>query len=91
MLSPFRFDEELSPQEFEILGRLSLRWSHIDHMIANCLKIILGLDDDQAKIMVFPLTSELRLRKIEELTKLKSLPSESKNGVSRTARGDAGN
>lgn len=76
MLSPFRFDEELSPQEFEILGRLSLRWSHIDHMIANCLKNILGLDDDQAKIMVFPLTSELRLRKIEELTKLKSLPSD---------------
>ncbi len=36
--SPFRFEAKLSAEAFEKLGRLSLRWSHIDHMIANCLK-----------------------------------------------------
>jgi hypothetical protein len=74
--SPFRFDEELSSQDYERLGRLSLRWSHIDHMIANCLKVILHLDDDQARIMIFPLTADLRLQRIEELTRLKPLPSD---------------
>jgi hypothetical protein len=62
LTSPFRFDKELSSEDFERLGRLSLRWSHIDHMLANCLKILLRLDDNQARIMIFPLTSELRLQ-----------------------------
>ena len=70
LASPFRFDKELSSDDFERLGRLSLRWSHIDHMIANCLKVLLGLNEDQARIMIFPLTSELRLQRIEELTDL---------------------
>lgn len=76
LASPFRFDKELSSDDFEKLGRLSLRWSHIDHMIANCLKVLLGLNEDQARIMIFPLTSELRLQRIEELTRLKPLPSD---------------
>jgi hypothetical protein len=76
LTSPFRFDGELSAKEFERLGRLSLRWSHIDHMIANCLKIILRLDEDQARIMIFPLTADARLQRIEALTKLNPLPSD---------------
>jgi hypothetical protein len=75
LASPFRFDEELPAKDFERLGRLSLRWSHIDHMIANCLKILLGLDEDQAMIMIFPLTSEVRLQRIEQLTKLRPMRS----------------
>jgi hypothetical protein len=75
LTSPFRFDTELSKEDFERLGRLSLRWSHIDHMIANCLKVLLGLDEAQAKIMIFPLTADLRVQKIEKLVKLKPLPS----------------
>ena len=73
--SPFRFDTELSQEDFERLGRLSLRWSHIDHMIANCLKVLLGLDEDQARIIIFPLTSDLRLQRMDKLAKLKPLPS----------------
>jgi hypothetical protein len=42
LASPFRFDKELSSDDFEKLGRLSLRWSHIDHMMANCLKVLLA-------------------------------------------------
>ena len=74
--SPFRFDTELSSEDFERLGRLSLRWSHIDHMIANCLKLQLGLDEDQARAMIFPLSTELRLQRMNELAKLKALPSD---------------
>jgi hypothetical protein len=74
LASPFRFDEELSAKEFERLGRLSLRWSHIDHMIANCLKLQLGLNDDQARVMIFPLSAEMRLQRMNELAKLKALP-----------------
>ena len=73
--SPFRFDTKLSPADFETLGRLSLRWSHIDHMIANCLKLQLRLDDDQARVMIFPLTTDHRLQRIEALTKLNPMPS----------------
>ena len=73
--SPFRFDTELSSADFEKLGRLLLRGSHIDHMIANCLKLQLNPDEDQAKVMIFPLTTELRLQRMNELAKLKALPS----------------
>jgi hypothetical protein len=74
--SPFRFDTELSSGDFERLGRLLLRWSHIDHLIANCLKLQLGLDEDQARVMIFPLSTELRLQRMNELAKLKALPSD---------------
>ena len=44
-------------------------------MIANCLKLQLGLDEDQARLMIFPLSTELRLQRMNELAKLKALPS----------------
>ena len=71
LASPFRFDKELSPEDFERLGRLLLRWSHIDHMIANCLKLQLGLDEDQARLMIFPLSTELRLQRMNSSQSLK--------------------
>jgi hypothetical protein len=67
LASPFRFDTQLSSEDFEKLGRLAMRWSHIDHMIANCLKRQLGLDDDQARIMIFPLSTEVRLQRMKAL------------------------
>jgi hypothetical protein len=72
--SPFRFEENLTPEDFQKIGQLSLRWSHIEHIIANCLKAILRLSDKEAVVIVFPLSFDLRLQRIDQLRKLKALP-----------------
>jgi hypothetical protein len=74
--SPFRFETDLTPEDFQKLGKLSLRWSHIDHVIANCLKRLLRLSDDEAVVVVFPLTTDHRLQRIRALSKLNPLPTE---------------
>ena len=71
--SPFQYDTWLAPAEFQKLGELSLRWSHLDHIIGNCLSDILKLSPEQAVIMVFPLSAEYRLQKIKELSKIKKI------------------
>ena len=76
--TPFRFEAELSDQEFQKIGQLSLRWSHIEHIIGNCLKVMLGLPDDQAVVMVFPLSLSQRLDRMSELADLKPLNPEAK-------------
>jgi hypothetical protein len=53
--SPFWFEDKLTSEDYQTLGKLSLRWSHIDHSIANSLKRMLNLTDDEARVMVFPL------------------------------------
>lgn len=74
--SPFRFDKELSSADFEFFGRLLLRVSHIDHMIANCLKLLLRLDDDEAVVMIFPLSTDHRLQRIRKLVSRTPLPTQ---------------
>jgi hypothetical protein len=49
--SPFWFEGKLTPEDYQKLGKLSLRWSHIDHLIANCLKKLLRLTDDEARLV----------------------------------------
>jgi hypothetical protein len=65
---PYAFDPELTPEEYQKLGELSLRWSHIEHVIGQCLKTMLRLSDDEATIMVFPLTLEHKLQRMHRLT-----------------------
>ena len=72
--SPFWFESKLTDEDYQKLGKFSLRWSHIDHLIANCLKKMLCLSDDEARIVVFPLNAATRLQRIRELQKLNSLP-----------------
>jgi len=64
---PFSIEPELTAEEFCRIGQLTLRWSHIDHIIGNSLKAALGLSDEQATIMVFPLTMEARLDRLKNL------------------------
>jgi hypothetical protein len=45
--SPFWFEDKLTPEGYQKIGKLSLRWSHIDHLIANCPKKLLRLSDDE--------------------------------------------
>jgi hypothetical protein len=58
---PFEYD--LTESELAKLGTLSLTWSHTEHMIGNCLKMVLNLSDDDAILMVFPLSLEHRLQR----------------------------
>jgi hypothetical protein len=41
--SPFRYEKNFTAKDYETLGKLWLRWSHIDHVLANCLKRLLRL------------------------------------------------
>jgi hypothetical protein len=72
--SPFRFEADLTAEDYQKIGQLSLRWSHIDHMIAQSLKALLRLTDKEAAVVVFPLTTDIRLTRIRELQRLKPLP-----------------
>ena len=55
------------------IGHLSVKWSHHEHIIGNCLKVILRLSDDEARIVVFPLSLEQRMVRIGELAEIGSL------------------
>lgn len=74
--TPFGFEPKLSNQEFEKLGRFACRWSHIEHIIGNCLRRLLNFDPKQATAMIFPLSLDIRMSRIGELVKLKPLSPE---------------
>ncbi len=74
--SPFWFEGKLTPEDYQKLGKLSLRWSHIDHLIANCLKKLLRLTDDEARLVVFPLSTDIRLARMRDLQELNPLPTQ---------------
>jgi hypothetical protein len=72
--APFQYDVELTAEEYQKLGELSLRWSHIEHVIGSCLKAMLRLSDDEATVMVFPLPLEHKLQRLNRLMKTKKHP-----------------
>jgi len=72
--SPYNFEPALTDQEYAKLGVLTLRWSHIEHILGNCLKVILRLTDEEAVIMVFSLGADQRAERINQLAKLVPLP-----------------
>jgi hypothetical protein len=74
--SPFRYEPNFTVKDYETLGKLMLRWSHIDHVIANCLKRLLRLSEDEGQVIVFQLDSKVRLDRIRKLQKLSPLPTE---------------
>jgi hypothetical protein len=71
--SPFRYEKNFTDKDYETLGKLSLRWSHIDHVIANCLKRLLRLNDDEAQAVVFQINAHERFERILKLDELKPL------------------
>jgi hypothetical protein len=66
--SPYRFDPELTDQEYAKLGVLSLRWSTTEHILGNCLRILLRLSMEEAVVVVFPMNLEQRINRIDELS-----------------------
>lgn len=71
--SPWRYEENLTPADFQKIGELLLRCSHIEHVLGNCLKTLLRLTDDEAVIMVFPLSIEQRFQRIKQAAALVDL------------------
>jgi hypothetical protein len=71
--TPFHFEADLSAEDYRKIGQLSLRWSQTEHIVGNCLKVMLRLSDDEAIAMVFPLSLEMRLARIEALAQINPL------------------
>ena len=64
---PFSFGATLRPDELAQLGQLSLRWSGIELVVGHCLKSMLRLTEEEADVVVFPLSVEQRLQKIRAI------------------------
>jgi hypothetical protein len=79
--SPFIYEEWLTPADYQKIGELALRWSHIDHILGNCLKTMLDLSDNEAVIMVFPLSTDYRLDKIKKLAELKGINEDARTAL----------
>ena len=79
--SPFRFEAGFTSAEFETIGRLALRWAAIEHFVANCLKAMLGLSDEQAIVIVFPLGMEAKLARMNKLAKINPLNANASKGL----------
>ena len=72
--SPYNFEPDLTDLEYAKLGVLAIRWAHIENILANCLKVMLRLTDEEAIVMVFPLNLEQRLGRMSEIANLTALP-----------------
>ena len=75
--TPYRFEANFSPQEFQKLGQFASRWAHIEHTIGNCLRRVLNMSQEHAAIIIFPLSLELRMQRVGEAIKQSPLSPES--------------
>jgi hypothetical protein len=71
--TPYAFEAKFSPEEFQKLGQFACRWANIEHVAANCLRVLLGFDPKQASVMIFPLSLETKMNRIENFSKIKPL------------------
>jgi hypothetical protein len=71
--TPYRSEANLTDQEFKKIGQFAFRWSHMDHTVGNCLRRLLRLDPKQATVIIFPLSLNDRMSRIEQLAKLQPL------------------
>jgi hypothetical protein len=71
--TPYNFEPEFSDQDFAKIGQFTLRWSHMDHTIGNCLRRLLDMSPEHATVLIFPLSLEQRISHIGRFAKLKPL------------------
>lgn len=79
--SPFQYEPWLTPDEYQKLGELTMRWSHIDHIIGNCLTVMLNLSNEQAVVIVFSLSTEWRLQRLEKLAELEQINEDARTAL----------
>jgi len=72
--TPYHFEANLSDQEFQKIGQFACRWAFIEHMIGNCLRVMLKMEmEPDATVMIFPLSLETRMTRISKLAKQRFL------------------
>ena len=71
--TPFRFEAILPPEKLQRIALLSLRWSLIEHIIGNCLRVMLNLSEKEAETRVFKLSLHNRMEEMKELAKQRPL------------------
>lgn len=65
---PFVLETSLTPEDYQKVGELAIRWAHVEHMVGNCLKAMLRLSDEEATFIVFPLSLDHRLQRMRDLS-----------------------
>ena len=71
--SPFIYEESLTPEELAKIGQLALRWSHIEHVLGNCLRRLMRMSMDDAILVIFPMNWERVLDLIDKFQKVRRL------------------
>jgi hypothetical protein len=71
--TPYRFEPEFSDQEFAKIGQFTVRWSHMDHTVGNCLRVLLDMSPKTATVLIFPLSLDARMSHIDRFSKLQPL------------------
>lgn len=64
---PFIIETSLTPEDYQKVGELAIRWAHIEHLAGNCLKTMLRLTEDEASLVVFPLSLDQRVQRMKNL------------------------
>jgi hypothetical protein len=68
--TPYNFEPNFTEQEFAKIGQFTLRWSHMDHTIGNCLRRLLDMSPKHATVLIFSLSLDHRVSHIDRLSKL---------------------
>ena len=76
--TPCRFEQNFSGDELRKIGQFTLRWSYIEHTVANCLRVLLSMESKPATVMVFPLSLHERMVRIGKLDEFQPMPPEAK-------------
>jgi hypothetical protein len=63
--SAFYFETGFTESDFAKIGRLLVRWAQIEHVLGNCLRVLLKLSLDEAKTKVFQHGGAERVKRIE--------------------------
>jgi hypothetical protein len=62
--SAFYFETGFTESDFAKIGRLLVRWAQIEHVLGNCLRVLLGLSLEEAKTKVFKDGGAERVKRI---------------------------
>jgi hypothetical protein len=73
--TPYAFEANFTPEEFQKIGQFASRWAHVEHMAANCLRRLLDLSPKHATFLIFPLNLDQRMTKIADILKQRPLSS----------------
>lgn len=78
MDTPFLWEVYVDDTELAQIGTLALRWSHIEHILANCLRRLVRMSEEDATLIIFPMTLEKIVQTIDNVVKARPLKGKAK-------------